>query len=151
VVFAGTNDGRVVRAFDGALDNVLLGQTTGQTIQCQVTPAYQSMGAPGLQKVVKLVRPTFITTLTPSLALQIMVDYGPAKPIVTPTLPQLTQSLWDVDRWDIARWSGVQEPIREWLGCHGVGFVATTQLDYRTGGNTLLASIDFFSETGGVM
>lgn len=150
-VFAGTNDSRVVRAFDGPLDNVLIGQKTGLSIQCVVTPAFQSMGTPGQQKVFKLIRPTFITTFTPSLEIQILTDYGPPKASVTPTLPDLTQSYWDEDRWDVAKWSGIQEPITEWLGCHGVGFAGTSQLNYKTGGDTVLASIDFWTEAGGVM
>lgn len=150
-IFAGTFDGRVVRAFDGPLDDVKIGQTTGKVIQCQVTPAYQPCGAPGQQKVFKLVRPTFVTTLTPTLTLQIMTDYGPPKPVVAPTLPNLAQSFWNVDKWDEGKWSGLQDPIKEWLGCHGVGFAGTVQLDYKTGGDTLLASIDMWTEQGGVM
>jgi hypothetical protein len=149
--FAGTLDGRVVRAFDGPLDNVLIGQEAGVSIQCIVTPAFQSMGTPGQQKVYKLIRPTFITTLTPTLTLRIMTDYGPPKPPVTPTLPDLVNSRWDVDLWDVGKWSGVQEPIKEWLGCNGVGFAGTVQLTYKTGGDTVLASIDFWTEPGGVL
>jgi hypothetical protein len=149
--FAGTRDGRVVRAFDGNVDNVHLNEAAGTAIQCQVTPAYQPMGMPGQQKVFKLVRPTFITTLTPTLTLQILTDYGLPKPTVTPTLPNLAQSLWNVDKWDEGVWSGVQQPIKEWLGCQGVGFVGTVQLDYSGQSNCLLASIDFWTEQGGVM
>jgi hypothetical protein len=153
--FAGSHDGRVLRAFEGPLDNVKLGETlgdnTGVTIISQVTPSYQAMGDPGLQKVFKLVRPTFITTMKPTLTMQVLVDYGPPRPPVTPTLPDIAVSLWDVDLWDSAIWSGLREPIKEWLGCHGVGFVGTVQLDYRGSADTLLASIDFWTEQGGVM
>jgi hypothetical protein len=150
--FAGTTDGRVVRAFNGVLDNVRLASTIlGDPIQCRVTPAFQPMGTPGQQKVFKLVRPTFLTTMTPSLVMQILTDYGPPRPAITPTLPTIEQSLWDQAKWNLNKWSGLQAPIKEWLGCHGVGFTATVQLDYRCGGDTLLASIDFWSEQGGVM
>lgn len=152
-VFAGTRDSRVVRAFDGPLDNVRLASTTtlGVPIQCQVTPSYQAMGAPGFQKVFKLLRPTFITTTTPSLKIQVLTDYGPARLTVVPTLPLIEHSLWDEAKWNLAKWSGLQAPIKEWIGCHGVGFVATPQLDYLCGGDTLLASIDFWTEQGGVL
>lgn len=150
-VFAGTNDGRVVRAFDGPLDNVLIGSQVGVPIQCQVTPAYQPLGAPGYQKMILLIRPTFITTITPTLRLQILTDYGPPKPAVVPTLPDISVSRWNEDLWDTAKWSGVQDPIHRWLGCHGVGFAATAQLDYKAGGDTVLASIDFWTQQGGVM
>lgn len=151
-VFSGTNDGRVVRAFDGPLDNVLVNDVrSGVPIQCQVTPSYQALGAPGVNKRIMLIRPTFITTITPTLKIQVLTDYGPPKPGVTPTLPDIASSRWDEDRWNQARWSGVQDPIKEWFGCHGVGFVATAQLDYKCTGDTVLASIDFWTEQGGVM
>jgi len=150
-VFAGTKDGRVVRAFDGALDNVLIGTDVGDPIACQVTPAYQPLGPPGAYKRFTLVRPSFLTTLTPKLTLQILVDYGPPKPTIVPTLPEISQSKWDVALWDTGRWSGLQAPIKEWLGTFGIGFAATVQLDYLCGGDTLLTSIDFWEEPGGVM
>lgn len=149
--FAGTIDGRVVRAFDGPLDNVLIGQVTGLPIQCEVVPSYQPMGMPGNQKVFMLIRPTFITTFTPTLVVSIMLDYGPPKPQVVPTLPNIAQSRWNADMWNVARWSGIQEPIHEWFGCHGVGFAGTGALTYKTGGDTVLAAIDFWTQGGGVM
>jgi len=154
-VFAGTFDGRVVRAFDGPLDNVLIGETTGLPIQCQVTPAYNSMEANfetgARQKVFKMLRPTFIATATPTISVSVMTDYGAPKPGVVPTLPDIAEAVWDVDLWDVGKWSGLTEPIKEWIGVHGVGFTGTAQLDYKCGGDTVLASIDFWTETGGVL
>lgn len=154
-IFAGTYDNRVVRAFDGPLDNVLIGATTGLPIKCQVTPAYNSMeqgfGTGARQKVFKLFRPTFITTVTPTVSLQVMTDYGAPKAAIIPTLPSIVESLWDVDLWDVAKWTGLQDAIKKWLGIAGVGFVGTVQMDYICGGDTLLASMDFWTEQGGVL
>ena len=154
-VFSGTYDGRVVRAFDGPVDNVLIGTTTGDPIQCQVTPAYNSMepgpGTGAQQKVFKMLRPTFITTTTPTIAVTIMTDYGGPGAAVIPTLPHFDEALWDVDLWDVAKWTGLQGPIKTWIGVNGVGFAGTAQIDYLCGGETLLASIDFWTERGGVM
>jgi hypothetical protein len=154
--FAGTFDGRVVRAFDGPLDNVLLSDpTSGTPIQCQVTPAYNGMeggfSTGALQKVFKMLRPTFIATATPSVVIHILTDYGVSKIAVIPTLPDITESKWDEALWDVGKWSGLQDTIKEWIGVHGVGFAGTAQIDYLCGGDTLLASIDFWTETGGVL
>jgi hypothetical protein len=149
VIYAGTQDGRVVRAFDGALDNVLIAQSQGLPITCQVTPAYQSLGTPGNQKRVTMVRPAFLSTQTPSLTFHILVDYGVPKVASVPTLPEIAQSLWDQAIWDQGVWSGLLAPIREWLGAKGVGFAATIQLDYAAGGDTLLTNIDFWVNRGG--
>jgi hypothetical protein len=151
LMYAGTTDGRVVRAFDGPLDNVLIGANAGQAIPCQVTPAYQSMGSPALQKRFILVRPSFLSTVTPKLTMQILTDYGAPKPPIVPTLPEILQSRWDEALWDQDVWSGIQEPIREWLGATGKGFAATAQLDYSCGGDTILTAIDFWTEEGGVL
>jgi len=66
-------------------------------------------------------------------------------------LPIIVDSYWDIDKWDEARWAGLHEPIRNWLGVHGIGFVGTVQMDYRASGDTLLTSIDFWTQQGGVM
>jgi hypothetical protein len=153
--FAGTFDGRIVRAFDGPLDNVLMGATAGEPIKCQVTPAYNSMeqsfttGAQ--QKVFKMLRPTFISTATPSVSVAILTDYGGPSAGVVPTVPEIAEALWDVDLWDEAEWSGVQDPVKWWIGINGVGFTGTAQIDYICGGDTVLASIDFWTERGGVL
>lgn len=172
LIYAGTTDGRVVRAFDGPLDNVLLSanligsfsnafssafgggyglSSTGLGIACQVTPAYQPMGDPGYVKRFTMVRPSFTARVVPTLTLQILTDYGAPAPPVSPTLPIDTQAKWDVALWDVGKWTGILPPIRNWLGCSGYGFSATVQLDYVTGGDTLLTAIDFWSEQGGVM
>lgn len=151
-IFAGTHTtSKVVRAFDGEFDAVSLAGTGGRPIQCQVTPAYQHMGMPGQQKVWKLVRPTFVTSKPPTLTLQIMTDYGPPRPVLVPTLPLFDDSYWDNSFWNTGHWSGTYAPIAEWFGCRGVGYVGTVQMEYTTGGGTLLTSIDYWTEEGGVM
>jgi hypothetical protein len=149
VVYAGTNDGRVVLAFNGPLDNVKFSENTGASIQCGVTPAYQSLGSRGTSKRVMLMRPTFLATLTPSLNFVVLFNYGNLADVTVPTLPSLSQSLWDEALWDQGLWSGLTEPVGYWLGATGAGFAATPQLLYACGGDTLLTSIDLWCEEGG--
>lgn len=151
-LFAGTYDGRVVAAFNGPLDNVLIAQPKiGSPIVCQVTPAYQPLTGAGYNKSVHMIRPTFLTVKTPSLTFQILVDYGsPATPSI-PTLTGIINSFWDEDLWDEGVWSGLQNTLKEWYGAKGVGFAVTAQLDYACGGDTLLMSLDFWTEQGGVL
>lgn len=154
-IFAGTNDGRVVRAFDGTLDNVTIAAptTSGQPILCQVTPAYQAMGAPGLQKRFTLVRPTFLASTKPTVTVQMLIDYGlPVSP-VTPSIPiPPPESSWGSAIWGTAHWSApLGQQLRRWIGTRGAGFAATAQLDYRCTRETLLTTIDYWAEPGGVM
>jgi len=154
--FAGTYDGRVVRAFDGPVDNVLIGQHTGTAITCQVTPAYNSMeqGFPlgAHQKVFKMFRPTFIATIPPQLTVEVLLNYeGPKRGVFNPTMPPSTDARWDLSLWDVGKWSGLQAPIKMWIGLHGVGFAGTAQIDYVCGGDTVLAAIDYWTEAGGIL
>lgn len=153
LVFAGTYDGRVVKAFNGALDNVLIGSLTGDPIKCRVTPAYNSLDKPALYKHAMMLRPSFLATETPKLTITMLSDYGPPKEIVTPTLPNLESYRWDnpASLWDVAKWGGLLLPIKQWLGIAGLGFALTPQLDYYCGGDTLLTNIDIWFEPGGVM
>jgi hypothetical protein len=151
LLFAGTTDGRVVKAFNGSLDNVQIGATFGDPILCQVTPSFQPLGDPGVVKVFTMVRPTFLTTAVPSLRVAMMVDYGIPSVTYAPALPGFASARWDAAIWDADRWSGYLSPLNKWIGCEGTGFTATVQLDYLCGGDTLLMSIDYWDESGGIM
>jgi hypothetical protein len=153
-VFAGTFDGRVVKAYNGPLDNVTIAEPDkGLPIQCQVIPAYSDLGAPGLQKKLMLLRPTFLATTKPSLGIKVLTDYGPAAFSEVPTLPAGNPvSKWDDGfLWDIAKWRGTTIPIHAFFGISGLGFAFTPQLDYTCGGDTLLTAIDVWAEAGGVL
>ena len=151
-IYAGTLDGRIVSAFNGSLDNVLLATPeTGSPIICQVIPAFQPILAPGLEASVSMIRPTFLTVKTPALNFRVLVDYGAIGFTLTPTLPGVINSFWDDGLWDSAVWSGLQTPIKDWLGSSGVGDVATVEMNFACGGDTLLMSIDFWATQGGAL
>jgi len=153
-VFAGTVDGRVVKAYVGDQDDVRI--AGGSTpIQCQIIPAYSGCGTPGQQKRFPMVRPSVLSAGTPALSIQILVDYGPPTLPYIPTLPTADAGyLWDdaSSLWDTAAWGGLNVIIRKWLGTTGYGFVATPQIDFITGGDTLINAIDLWVPgVGGVM
>lgn len=148
-IFAGTADGRVVLAFEGNLDNITVASPEGIGIQCQVTPAYQPMTQPGMQKRFCLVRPSFLAASIPSAKVTVLVDYEAPGYGTYPSLPVVLTDKWDLGFWDIAKWGGLKIPIKEWFGIVGTGFAATVQLDYTAAGDTLLTTIDWWVELGG--
>jgi len=151
-IFAGTYDGRVVSAFNGSLDNVLLATPeTGDPILSRVIPAFQPIRGPGRTKEILMIRPVFLTVKRPKLNFRILTDYGAVGLLTTPTIPGVLNSYWDDGLWDVAIWSGLQTPIKEWLGARGTGFVATVELLYSAGGDTVLMSTDFWTGVGGVL
>jgi hypothetical protein len=152
LAYAGTLDGRIVRAFEGPLDNALLDGTLGLPIKCRVTPAYNDLGAPGLNKILLMVRPFFLSYQAPSVKLLVLANYSTPEFVIVPTVPEdKVGDLWDVGRWDVGRWGGQLNPLHSWFGCQGWGHVITVQLDYITTGDTLLTGLDYWIGKGGVM
>ena len=149
--FAGTSDGRVVLAFNGALDNAISGSSLGEPIICECTPSYQPLGDPVNSKRILLMRPTLLASRNPIIRFTILTDYEPPAPLLVPTLPSVIYDLWDEGIWDLALWGGIQSPIKKWLGARGEGTAATPQIMYAAGGDTMLTSIDLWVEQGGVL
>jgi len=153
MAYAGTLDGRVVRAFDGPLDDVTIANPQGRGIHCRVTPAYNPMKAPGIAKRVGLVRPFFLCSAIPAVTMTLLTNYGGPTPVVVPTLPtpQGDGDLWDTALWDEGIWSGSLQSVHSWFGAAGWGFTITVQLDYIAGGDTILMGLDYWILDGGVM
>ena len=153
LAYAGTRDGRVVRAFDGPLDNVTIANPQGYGIHCRVTPAYNTLKAPGINKRIALVRPYFLVSAIPAVQFTILTNYGGPQPISIPSLPTPVGDgdIWDTALWDVGIWSGSLRSLHTWFGALGWGHVATVQLDYIAGGDTLLMGLDYWVNDGGVM
>lgn len=152
LAYAGTLDGRVVRAFDGPLDNVLLGKTVGDGIVCQVVPAYSDMKSPGMSKTVPMVRPFFLGTAIPSVKVTVLTNYSGPRQTSLPTIPPAGEGAkWNEGIWNLSRWAGMLKPLHVWFGCVGSGHIVTCQLDYVAGGDTLLTNIDYWLLPGGPM
>jgi len=150
-VWGGTHDGDVCIAFYGPLDGVTLDSTGGTGIQCRVTPSYSVLENPSIQKRFVLVRPCFLATVTPDVSITILTDYSLPQDINVPTYPTSVGAKWDISDWDEGLWAGIRPTIREWIGIKGVGFAVTPQIDYMSGGDTLLTSIDMLWEPGGIL
>jgi len=151
IVYAGTQDGNVVLAFNGPLDNAEEGVAAGTPIRCEVMPAYQTIGTPGHMKRVLLFRPTFLATLSPEVSFAMAYNFGVPGEVLTPITPDMGSSVWDEDYWDSALWVGTQQPLSEWLGAVGEGFAATPQLAYLCGGSTILTTMELWTDEGGVL
>lgn len=151
LIVAGTDDGRIVLAFNGPLDNVIEGSSIGEPIICEVTPAYQPLGAPGYNKRVVLMRPTFLCTVLPMLRFTILLNYEPPDPLLVPTITPIGTDVWDTALWDVGIWTGLLSPISKWIGARGEGTSATPQLMYAAGGDTMITAIDLWVEQGGVL
>ena len=152
VAYAGTMFGTVVRAFDGSIDNVGLDGVGGNGIRCRVTPAYSALGSPGLNKHIKMIRPFFIAVAAPYIEFTVLTNYEPPVSVFIPSIVQGDfGGIWDVSKWNIGKWGGGVTSIHYWYGCTGWGHAVTVQLDYTTGGDTVLMGLDYWLGVGGVM
>jgi len=151
--YAGTLDGRIVRAFNGELDDVRLATPNlGVGIKCRVTPAYNHLEAPGHNKVLKMIRPYFLSVSVPSVSITVLANYDLAAAAIVPAVPiNLAGGKWGVGLWDVALWGGLTTNLHKWLGAEGWGTVLTVQLDYITGGETILTAEDYWCSKGGVL
>lgn len=149
VLYAGSERGRVVRAFEGLLDDVRIDDLTGTFIGVVVIPAYSMLDKPGLQKMMKQLRVALLGASPPQVLVSALTNYSLRQQTFSPSLPRMVEARWDVALWDADYWSGGYKPIIEWFGIAGVGFSVTPQLEFNTYGGLVLTQYDWLYETGG--
>jgi len=149
--FSGTRDGRVVKAFDGALDNMPADSNDGDSITCAVLPGYTVLGSPVQNKRVTMFRPSFTTDVVPEIRFVVLFDFSPELELSVPTVPATILPGWDEALWDDDIWSGGMVSLHGWFGATGVGFAATVQMNYIATGGTLLTNLDLFALVGGIL
>lgn len=147
--FAGTRTGKVLLIATGALDNVAYGTSTGDSIRGVIIPAFSTFELPALQKHMKLVRCNFLAEESPTIAVNVNVNYSLRSPTTTPTPDAPTNALWDTAVWDTAVWGGEQIPYAVWAGVNGMGFSAAATLVVESVADSILTSIDYVYEPGG--
>jgi hypothetical protein len=147
--YAGSPDGRVVKALNAVLDDVLLDNPAGLLIDTLVVPAYSDLDKPGLEKIVKQIRVSLLGSRPPVITLAALVNYSLQQQTYRPALPRIDETRWDQALWGIDRWSGGLRPIVRWLGISGSGFTVTPQIQMSAYGGLILSQYDWLYETGG--
>lgn len=147
--FGGTSDGRVFLLFNGYLDAVAYGASTGNGIVGSVIPAFSDFGYPGLDKQFLGVRPVFLSSAVPSVSADIAVNYTLTTPIGSIPFAGAAGSLWNGANWNVGVWgSGVKQPYAEWAAAGDDGFAGTATLATSCIGDTILASVDYMFRVG---
>jgi hypothetical protein len=140
--------------FENQLDDVkinpLLPNAEGSFILSRMIPAYSVFETPGLWKNFPMVRPTILTSETPSFAVDVLVDYElPNQAPVFGAGGVPTASLWNEAQWDVGVWAGALKPIKEWVATEGGGYAATIQYDFFALGGTRFVTYDWWIKPGG--
>jgi hypothetical protein len=148
-VYAGTNDGRVLRVFSGNVDGLKLDGTGATQINARVTPAFNYLGAPTVLKQALMIRLNFIAQAVPAWSMLMNVDFSVTALSGTPAASNPIGSLWDAAFWDVDRWAGGAAAYGEWRSVEGIGFALSPSIFVSSNAQTTLASIEYMVKPGG--
>lgn len=146
--YFGDYDGRILLAWTGNSDNVLLDNTGGEGITAIVQQAYSYLQGKGgqnrsNQKQVGLYRPVFVTGGSIGFNSQIVYDYE-NRSLTTPSaIPIPSGSLWGVGLWGSAFWSGALNVTQDWEQAEGMGAAASLKMVVLSASEVLWVSTDY--------
>jgi hypothetical protein len=146
----GTLDGRVCDGFTGFFDAVAYGTSVGTAIPGIVQPSFSYFGLSG-NKQFHMLRPTFRAIDRPGVAIAIITDFNSPSMVGAPVSAVSTGAVWDTAIWDDATWQGSTNMYQDWYSVEGIGYVGTAYIVTACLGDTLLASLDYLFEPGGVL
>ena len=150
VYFAGGTS--VWKAFVGYKDAVGLDGTGGRPYSAIVQQAFSTLGVPGNNKHVSLIRTNLIsTTSRTSMKISVKTDFDVSPPNNIPTVSSGTASLWDVSSWDLNNWGSDNVAMSRWQGASGSGTYISIILVIQVIDETVWTSSDLVFEVGGIL
>lgn len=153
LLFMGTEDGRVIVVTPSSyMDNVQLDGEDGVPIEATVMSAYTYLNDPTANKHAKLVRPVFQSEIKPSFVMRVLPDFRLDPFLSTPPPnPAQGNAKWDISRWDLANWAGLENVYRPWVSSNQLGYAFAFQLKVSTSSPLGLASNEWVWENGGLV
>jgi len=148
-IYAGTDDGRVLRVFAGNSDGQAIDGTGEYEIRARLTPAFNYFNQPAVRKRALMIRLQFVAKANPGYAIRMNVDFE-VNPITGTTVAGgNTGSLWDVALWDVDVWSGGAVAFGEWRSVTGLGYALSPSIFIASQQQTTLASIEYMTDSAG--
>jgi hypothetical protein len=148
-IFGGTEDGRVLRLFDGTSDSKKYDGTGAEHIRAKLTPAFHYCGAPDIQKQALMVRPMFLSGGTLSYTVLMNMDFQVSTRSLPPIETNPVGSLWDAATWDKDYWTPPITSHYEWRAVEGLGYSMTPTLNVSTRSRTVLTALEYMYIPGG--
>lgn len=139
------NSAFVAKADLGYSDN-------GAYIFGEAKTAFQYFGAPGQQKMMKLVRPVFLTTGNMQAGVGMDMDFSDTYPTSTPTFYGTAGTAWNVGAWNTFPWGDISGIKKNWQGVTGLGYAGA--LHMRIVNNVSAVqwqAVEYVYEVGGVI
>jgi hypothetical protein len=126
--FGGMDDGVVYKFDSGSSD-------AGSDINADALQAFNHFRSPGMNKRFTLVEPIFQSEGSPSVSIDVNLDYSIPTPSATAASYPETAGLWGVAKWGIGLWGSASQTYRGWRGIRGVGRAASIRIRISTGAN----------------
>jgi hypothetical protein len=143
-LYFGTN-GLVAKAWSGNSDN-------GNNISADALQAFNYFGSRGLQKRYTMARPIFRTNGSPSLQINMNVDFDTSDLTAPLSFSTTNYAVWDVALWDEGIWAGGLNVLKNWQGVNGLGYCAAPRLITASNGiEVTWVSTDVVMEVGAVL
>lgn len=147
--YGGTEDGRVLRLFDGSTDGRKLDGSGETEIRGRVTPAFSYYGDVATVKHAVMARADFLAEVNPAYIIRIMADFtlrgDEGSPIAVPTIA----SRWDDAFWDQGNWAGGPVAFGEWRTVGVIGRALAPSLFVSASRPTVLVSVTLMGKPGG--
>ena len=124
----------------------------GTNINADALPAFNYFGSRGKLKRWTMARPIFRTNGSPSLQVNMNVDFDTADTTAALNFSPSVYATWDASDWDGAVWGGGLNILKNWQGVNGLGYCASPRLKVASSGiEVTWVSTDFVMERGAVL
>lgn len=149
-------NGIIYEGFNSDRDGEITGTETvssseGTDVVGSILTAFNDFDAPTNLKRFLMVRPLFIGSNPPQIALNIVIDYQPKVLSISADKADMGNSIWDMAIWDEAKWVSSANPYASWVGVEGVGYVGALQMRVKGNRNMVYAGALLSVEVGGLM
>jgi hypothetical protein len=150
-LYAGTEDGRVLRVHDGHTDGTVIDGTGAHEIRARVTPAFSYFGDPGVVKQALMVRVNFLASASPAYLVTMNSNFAVSPPGIAPTRGEFVGALWDEALWNVDLWAGARSAYGEWNSVEGIGYSLAPSIYVAAEQLTTIANIEYMMKSGGPM
>jgi hypothetical protein len=142
----------IAQAYSGHLDEYSTALLSGEQISARCVQAFQYFGS-NAQKHFRMARPVFLTENSPTVQMNIAVDFEyDADDLALPAISgDNLLAIWDTAIWDADLWSGGLTTIKRWYGTSPIGFCGAPALVISNNARTFWPSTDVMFETGGML
>lgn len=120
----------------------------GLAINWSMLSSFQEYEEIGRYHRVQLIRPVFLSLISPSYAVQARYDYDLSEVLGVISPGATPQPQWDVALWDVALWGGGAVAISTVRGGSGLGRAMAIGLNGSSKADTILIRFDLMFDTG---